>query len=146
MRQILCVIDFTDSGKKVLEVAARIAVACKAHLVVLFPYRLIDYGYKGSLASLKMQLEAEAKEKFNTLKNNIPGADTISLDFQPEIGFASDRIKAHVNDSIDMVIVGQQQTASINDSKTFNLQNLITDSKLPFVIVPSEVNAEASVH
>ena len=146
MRQILCVIDFTDSGKKVLEVAARIAIACKAHLTVLFPYRLLDHSYQGSLASLKMKLETEAKEKFNSLRKNIPGADTISFDFQPEIGFASDRIKAHVSDAIDMVIVGQQQTASINDSKGFNLQSLITDSRLPFVIVPSEVNAEASVH
>jgi hypothetical protein len=149
MRQILCVIDFSESSQKILEVAARIAIAWKAHLMVLFPYRLIDYGYEGSLATLKMKLETEAREKFNSLKNKLPGAETLSFEFQPEIGFISDRIKAHVSkdkDIIDLVIVGQEQTSPNNDSKGFNLQNLLTNSKLPIVIVPAEVNAEANVH
>jgi len=149
MRQILCVIDFTESSKKVFDVAAKIAIACKAHLTVLFPYRLIDHGYEGDLGSLKHKLETDATEKFNNLRNSLPNGDAFSYEFQPEIGFTADRIKAHVNkdkQSIDMVIVGQEQTDSNNDSKGFNLQNLITNSQLPFVIVPAEVNAEASVH
>lgn len=148
MRQILCVIDFSDSSKKVLEVAARIAIACHAHLMVLFPYRLIDHGHQGSLASLKLRLETEAKEKFNDLKDKLPHAETLSFEFQPEIGFVSDRIKAHISrdkDYIDLVIVGQEQTTATSDSRGFNLHNLITNSGLPFVIVPAQVNTEASV-
>ena len=149
MRQILCVIDLTDSSLKVLEVAARIAMACREHLIVLFPYRLIDYGYEGSLAALKLKLETEAKEKFSKLRTSLAATDGLSWEFQPEIGFMADRIKAHVtreNESIDMIIIGQEQTAAANDSKGFNLQHLITNSRLPFVIVPSEVTAVANVH
>lgn len=148
MRQILCVIDFSESSKKVLELAARFAVACKSHLTVLFPYRLIDHHHQGSLASLKQTLESEAREKFNTLRKTLPDESILSCEFQPEIGFISDRINAHVDrnkECIDMVIVGQEQTASSNDSKGFNLQNLLTNSRIPFVIVPTEVNAEASM-
>lgn len=147
MRQILCVIDFTESTGKVLEVAARIASACKAHLIVIFPYRLIDYGYQGNAASLKLKLESEAKEKFDNLRKKLPGMDKLSTEFQPEIGFISDRIKAHAaKDTIDMIIIGQDQTDSINETKGLNLQHLITHSKLPVVIVPVEVSAEANVH
>ena len=146
MRQILCVIDFSESSKKVLELAARIAIACKAHLIVLFPYRLIGNDYEGSLASLKQKLEAEAKIKFDDLRSNVPDVNMLSFEFQPEIGFIADRIKAHINrekDSLDMVIVGQEQTTPNNDSKGINLQNLLTNSKLPFVIVPAEASTEA---
>lgn len=147
MRQILCVIDFTDPSGKVLDVAARIANACRAHLIVLFPYRLIDHSFQGNLASLKLKLESQAREKFETLKKSLPVMEHLSVEFQPEIGFTSDRIKAHVGkDLIDMIIVGQKLTDSPNDIKGFNLQALISNSKLPVVIVPTEVNAEASVH
>jgi len=149
MRQILCVIDFSESSKKVLEVAARFAIACKSHLTVLFPFRLIDHHYQGSLGSLKQKLEAEATEKFNNLRKTLPDAAMLSCEFQPEIGFISDRINAHVSgdkEGIDMVIVAQEQTTSNNDSKGFDLQNLITNSRIPFVIVPTEVNAEASLN
>lgn len=130
-----------------LEVAARIAIACKAHLIILFPYRLIDYGYQGDMAALKVKLESEARDKFNALRKNLPAADTLSCEFQPEIGFVSDRIKAHLNrESIDMIIVGQEQTIATNDIKGLNLQSLVSNSRLPVVIVPTEVDAEASVH
>lgn len=146
MRQILCVIDFTDSSGKVLEVATRIANACRAHLIVLFPYRLIDHTFQGKLPSLKLKLESAAREKFEKLKESLPVMETLSVEFQPEIGFTSDRINAHVGkDPIDMIVVGQELTDSPNDIKGFNLQHLISNSKLPVVIVPTEVNAEASI-
>ena len=148
MRQILCVIDFSESSGKVLDVAARIASACKAHLIILFPYRLIDHSFQGKLTSLRSQLETEAKDKFNTLKKNLPVMESVSCEFQPEIGFIADRIKAHVSkDPIDMIIVGQEQTAATKSDLTgYNIQNLIATSNLPFVIVPANVNQEAGVH
>lgn len=142
----MCVIDFTDSSGKVLEVASRIANACSARLLILFPYRLIDHGFQGSLASLKQKLENEAREKFGALKKNIPVMERLSVEFQPEIGFISDRIKANLSRyPIDMIIVGQEQTDTPNDIKGFNLQALITKSQLPFVIVPADVPEAASV-
>ena len=146
MRQILCVLDFSESSRKVWEVAARIAIACTAHVIVIFPYRLIDYTHRGHITSLKLKLENEAKEKFLSLNDGLPDTQRVSHEFHAEIGFASDRISAHIrNNNVDMVIISQQHTTPSNEDKNFNLQHLLTNSKLPFVIVPEEVKAEASV-
>lgn len=140
MKQILCVVDFTDSSRKVLEVAAKIASACGSDLIVLYPYRLIDYIHHGDMASLKSRLEADALRKFQQLKETAVTED-LHIEFHPEIGFMADRINAYARrKNIDMIIIGQQQPLVENDPKGFNLQSLITNSQLPFVIVPAEVN------
>lgn len=144
MKQILCAIDFSESSGKVLEVAAGIASAYQAHLIVLFPYRLIHNGYRGDIPSLKVKLETEAREKFQNLRKNLAGYDQLSCEFAAEIGFMADRIAAHVSKKdIELVIIGQHLNAATNDPKGFNLQELIAHSGLPFVIVPSQVSAEA---
>ena len=143
MRQILCVVDFTESAGSVLEVAALITKACGARLIVLFPYRLIINGFQGDIPSLKSKLETEAKEKFAQLKKNF--LHDVSCEFVSEIGFTADRIEAHAKGKhISMVVIGQQQTIATNDIKTFNLQKLIANSRLPFLIVPAEVSVEAN--
>src|SRR5687767_5568527 len=115
MKQILCVIDFTESSGRVLDLAAIIAHACRAHLIVLFPYRLIDYSHRGDMSSLKLKLESEAREKFFNLKKNLPHKEYLTCEFQAEIGFVADRISAHAKkNNIEMVIIGQQQTESGN--------------------------------
>ena len=145
MKQILCVIDFTESSAKVLEVAARIASACRAHLLVLFPYRLIQNGYRGDMPSLKVKLETEAVENFRSLRKNLAGYEHLSCEFAAEIGFAADRIQAHTkNKNIELVIIGQHQNAVSNDLKGLSLEGLIAGSGLPFVIVPEEVPVEAA--
>jgi Universal stress protein family len=147
MKQILCVIDLSASSEKVLEVAARIASAWRAHLVVLYPYRLIDYGHTGDMSTLRRKLEAEACEKFYILQRGVPNMESLSHEFKPEIGFVADRVIDYTKtNSIAMVIVAQPQTDSGNDLKSFNVQSLIRNSKVPFVIVPCEVSAEAKSH
>lgn len=146
MKQILCVIDFSESAARVWSVATEIATACGAHLVVLFPYRLIDYTHHGDVPSLKRKLETEAKDKF-ALLTSTSGTDEVSWEFHAEIGFMADRIKAYVRrNNIDMVIVGQEATAGAVDMKGFNLQELISSSKLPFIIVPALAKAQASAN
>jgi nucleotide-binding universal stress UspA family protein len=146
MKQILCVIDFSESAGRVWEVAAGIACACGAHLTVLFPYRLIDYNYHGDVPSLKKKLETEAKAKFISLKKSDPFTENIPCEFHAEIGFLADRVSAYVKkNNIDMVVIGQEHTSTGVDLKTFNLQDLIAASRLPFVIVPSKVSMEATV-
>ena len=146
MKQILCVIDFSDSAGRVWSVARGIASACGAHLIVLFPYRLIDYTHHGDVPSLKRKLESEAKTKFASLKSSDPSTDNVPCEFHAEIGFMADRIKAYVKRSnIDMVVVGQESTSGAIDMKGFNLQELISSSTIPFIIVPAPVKTEASV-
>jgi hypothetical protein len=143
MRPILCVIDLTESAVQVLEVAARMAYAYKSHLTILFPYRLIDHGYKGEMSKLKAKLEQEAKEKFLSLKKQIALLDSVSYEFQPEIGFPADRVNSFVRrNKVDSVVISQRQANLMNELNSAALQNLITSSKLPFTIVPEEVDVE----
>ena len=143
MKRILCVIDLTETSTKVLEIAADIASGCKAQLIILFPYRLIDYGYRGDITALRQKLESEAREKFQTLRTKVPSLQMISHEFQPEIGFIFDRIVSNIKkNQVDMIVIGQQQTLTINDIKGLSLQSLISSSTLPYVIVPEEKNAE----
>ena len=146
MKQILCVVDLTESSRKVLEVAGRMAKAYATGLLVLYPYRLIGNGHADdNISSLKLRLETLAREKFQDIIGK-SGLENLPCDFQPEIGFLADRINAHARKkNIDMVIIAQQQSDKENDIRSYNLHNLISNSQIPFVIVPAEAVAEPSV-
>lgn len=137
MKHILCVIDLTHSSQNVLEVAVGLANEKEAHLVILFPYRLIEYGYKGDVTKLKARLEHDARDKFAILKDQISLSEKLSYEFQPEIGFTVDRINYYVKrNKLDMIVISQLQANGINEINTRALQHLITNSRLPFTIVP----------
>lgn len=137
MKHILCVIDLTHSSQNVLEVAVGLANEQEAHLTILFPYRLIEYGYKGDVTKLKARLEHDAIDKFSILKNQISLLEKLSYEFQPEIGFTVDRINSYVKrNKVYKIVISQFQANGINEINTKALQYLITSSKIPFTIVP----------
>lgn len=141
MRQILCVIDLSDSSATVLSMAVKIASALKTHLTVLFPYRLIDRGFTADLPKLKIKLVEDAVAKFQTLQKQTTMGDKLSYDFQPEIGFSYDRITSYLkSNDPDMIIISQHQANAMNELNNTALQNLITASKLPFMIIPATTN------
>ncbi|HYI79073.1 MAG TPA: universal stress protein [Chryseolinea sp.] len=147
MRPILCVVDLTESAAQVLEVAARMAYAYKSHLTILFPYRLIDNEYRGEISNLKGKLEQQARDKFLLLKKQVPVLDQVLHDFQPEIGFAADRISYFIKwNKVTSVVISQRQANLMNEVNQVPFQNLITNSKLPFVIVPEEVDVDVFWH
>ena len=147
MKPILCVVDLSESTVKVLEVAANMAYANKTHLTILFPYRLISYAYKEDVSKLKATLEQEAKEKFSAMQNQLEILNHICFEFHAEIGFAVDRINSYVKQNkAGMIVISQTQANLINDVNTSALQNLIANSKIPFTIVPGEINAEIPSH
>lgn len=118
------------------------AYAYRSHLVILFPYRLIDSGYKGEISKLKSKLEQDAREKFQSLAGQVPLLDQLSYEFQPEIGFPADRINSFVRrNKVDSVVISQRQANVMNELNYMVLQNLIANSKLPFTIVPEEIDA-----
>jgi nucleotide-binding universal stress UspA family protein len=142
MRPILCVVDLSDKSLQVLEVAVRMAYAYKSYVAVLFPYRLIGSGYKGQVIKLKEKLEQEANEKFLVLKSHVPLMDQLSYEFLPQIGFAADSINSFVaTNKVDFIVIGQHQATQMNEANQLTLQNLISHSKLPFTIVPDEIDA-----
>lgn len=144
MRPILCVIDMTSESMKVLEVAARLASANKRTLTVLFPYRLIDFNVKGEGPGLKATLEQDARNKFTEMKRSVTLLNDISVDFIPAIGFPEYLINSHVSrNKVGMIVISQRLANSIGEIKTGALQNLIAGSRVPFTIVPDEVDAES---
>ena len=143
MKNILCVIDLSGASEKVLEVAANISNACKGRLIILYPYRLIINGHQGNMVSLKANLENEAREKFDIVLAKLLTEKPHVCEFRPEIGFMADRINACVKrESVDMVIVGQQQAETSAGTKDPILQHLITLTQLPFVVVPTEMKPQ----
>lgn len=147
MKPILCVIDLTESAVQVLEVAARMAYAYKSHLTILFPYRLIDNEYRGEMSKLKGKLEQEAREKFLSIKKQVPVLDEVSHEFQQEIGFLADRISSFVRwNKVESVVIGQRQANLMNEVNQLPLQSLITKLKIPFMIVPEEIDVSVFSH
>jgi hypothetical protein len=143
MRPILCVIDLSEGSRPVLEVAARMACAYRSPLTILFPYRLINNGYNGEISKLKATLEHNAKEKFAALKDEVPLLNQISYEFNPEIGFPADRINALVKmNKITSVVISQHQANLMNEVNHLALHALIANTKLPFTIVPDELDVE----
>jgi hypothetical protein len=147
MRPILCVIDLSETSIKVLEVAAKMAYANKTHLTILFPYRLINNGFRDDVSKLKAKLELDAWEKFEVIEKNVGALKLVGFDFHPEIGFAADRINSYLrNTKVDMIILSQPQADSIGDVNGVGLRNLITVSKVPFTIIPAEIDTEIFTH
>jgi hypothetical protein len=143
LRSILCVVDLTESSQHVLEVAAKMALAYKSQMSILFPYRLIDIGTKGDVATVKSTLEHAAREKFARLKTQVPILEQVSYEFHPEIGFTADRINFFLKrNKVDSVVISQRQSAAMNDVNPLGLQDLITNSRSPFTIVPEETDAK----
>lgn len=139
MKSILCVTDLTDSAVNVLGKATEMARAIQAHVVILFPYRLIGKNYSGNMAKLREELEQEAHDKFEELKHTVSGLDSLTYDFHPEIGFPVDQIKTYLQTTdVDMVAISQAQANSINETNSNSLQQLIAHSRLPFLIIPEK--------
>ena len=137
MRRLLCVIDLTASSVDVLKVAVSVAIRKNAQLTVLYPYRLVEFGYKGDLFELRTKLEQSAQEKFLTLKIECAGLHQIPYEFLLEIGFTADRINSFItNNKTDGVVISQLQANSMNESDARALQELIANSQIPFTIVP----------
>ena len=142
MKQILGVVDFSEGTEKVLEVAADLANNNKANLIVLFPYRLIHEDLGGDMVSLKKKLESEARIKFQVLRDNLHGLEKTPCEFYPEIGFLAGRLSSYLaKKNIDIVVIGERQVNEGNTKNRPDLQNLISTSTIPFVIVPGQISA-----
>jgi nucleotide-binding universal stress UspA family protein len=146
MKEILCVVDFSEASEKVLGAAADLATASKAHLIVLFPYRLLDQDHGGDMNALKKRLDSEATRKFQDLKKTLPRLEKVIPEFHSEIGFVVGRINAYLaKNKIDIVIIGEHPVKERNNQINGELEKLISTSRIPFIIVPPKVSAETSV-
>ena len=102
---VLCLLDFEDDSRHVLQWAVQDALDHNAALMIVYPYRLKAIKPADQKQLLKKQLEAEAYRKFDELKADIGGLDDIRYTFSPEVGFDADRAEAHLLEQPISVLV-----------------------------------------
>jgi hypothetical protein len=142
MKPILCVLDFSIDSVKVLDVAATISLETRAHLIILYPYRLLNPKKITDVFDLKNILEGEAKKRFLVLEKQLL-SKKLSYEFYPEIGFIYDRVVFHAKkDNIGMVVIGSQQANTINTDSGISLHHFIQQLNIPLLLVPEETNTE----
>jgi nucleotide-binding universal stress UspA family protein len=131
-KTILCPIDFSESSLHALKWAVELSARYSCHLTVLYPYRLLQ-APKEDVLQLKKKNEESAIQKFESLEKDYINGKAISFDFTPEVGFLADRIDDHLRrNSILMMVIGKNMSSASQE----NLGDLITNVKVPVVVVP----------
>lgn len=131
-KTILCTIDFSPSTGQSLEWAVMMARQLRAHLSILYTYRLIQ-PRSGEIVHLKKDIEQEARKNFEALEKQYLSAEDISYDFKIEVGFVSDRIEDHAKkNTLDFVVINK--TMHTNSPESFD--ELMGHVHVPLLVVP----------
>jgi nucleotide-binding universal stress UspA family protein len=132
LKTILCTIDFSQSTRHSLEWAVSMARQLRAHLSILYTYRLIQSS-SGEIVHFKRNIELEARQKFEILEKECLLGKGISYDFKIEVGFVSDRIEDQIKkNSPDFIIMGKTLRANGNES----FEELMEHIHVPMLVVP----------
>lgn len=131
-KTILCTIDLSDSSKQAIEWAVTMAQQLKAHLTVLYTYRLIP-NRPGEVLQLKKKIEDDAHARFKLVEKEHLTGKGISYDFRTEVGFVSDRIEDHAkHNNLNFVVMDKNMGA--NSKETF--EELMEHVHVPMLLVP----------
>jgi hypothetical protein len=130
---ILSIIDFSESSLESLKWALKMAKEKKAHLSILYPYRLKLSTRGDNVSALKKNMDAEAQEAFRKMTRPFLSDATISYDFHAEVGFVYDRVYAHgLKGNIQLIVMCQKMALSNKET----LSDLVSVITVPLVIVP----------
>lgn len=132
VKTILCTIDFSNSTRHSIEWAVSMARHMRAHLSILYTYRLIQPRTDEVFLKKKV-IEQEAREKFQVLEKEFLSKEGISYDFKIEVGFISDRIEDHAKkNTLDFVVMDKTMRTNSNES----LDELMEHIHVPMLVVP----------
>lgn len=132
MKTILCTIDFSKSTRHSLEWAVSMTRHLRAHLSILYTYRLIQ-PRSGEIFNQKKIIEEEAKQKFEALEKEYLLDKGISYDFKIEIGFVSDRIEDHAKkNAVNFVVMDKNVRTNSNES----FDELMEHIHVPMLLIP----------
>lgn len=131
-KTILCTIDFSDSSKQAVEWAVTIARQLKAHLTVLYTYRLL-HARNGEVLQLKKKMEDDAQQHFVQLEKDLLRDKGITYDFRTEVGFVSDRIEDHAKkNNLNFLVMDK----NISTKSKENFDELMEHLNVPTLLVP----------
>jgi nucleotide-binding universal stress UspA family protein len=129
---ILCAIDFSESSRQALRWAVSTARQLKAHLTLLYTYRLM-HSRNGEAVQLKKDMEKQAALNFASLEKQYLAGQGISYDFIVEVGFIADRLEDQVRkNSIGLLVVDKNMSSA--SKETFD--EILDNIHVPLVIVP----------
>ncbi|MBT1704749.1 universal stress protein [Chryseosolibacter indicus] len=136
MKPILCVIDFSTASVNVLQTASSFAEETSTSLSILLPFRLVSKDKKYDVLKLKASLYDQAVKWFSFLEEPLIQKH-ISYEVHIEVGFISDRVKAHVESgNVSLIVIGSQQVKGISFDQGDDLKQLIDQLNIPLLIVP----------
>jgi universal stress protein A len=132
LKTILCTIDFSQSTRHSLEWAVALTRQMRAHLTVLYTYRLIQ-PRSGEIVHLKKVIEQEAHQKFEALEKEYLADKGVSYDFKIEVGFVTDRIEDRIKKNLlDFVVMDKPMRSNGNES----FEELMEHIHVPMLLVP----------
>lgn len=131
-KTILCTIDFSKSTGQTIDWAVTMAQQLRAHLTILYTYRLIQ-SRGGEIVHLKKSIEEEANQKFQFIEKSHLKGKGISYDFRVEVGFVSDRIESHSKrNTLDFLIIDK----SVKNNNNETLEELLEHINVPMLLIP----------
>ena len=129
---ILCPIDFSESSATALKWAAELSSKLNYHLMVLYPYRLLQLT-NDDVVHLKKKNEEHASKKFADLEKHYLKGKNISFEFSPEIGFVNDRVDYHLKkEAIAMLVISKHLNLQGNETQ----EDFIRNANVPVLVVP----------
>jgi nucleotide-binding universal stress UspA family protein len=129
---ILCTIDFSEPSKDVLKYAVNLSKQFNSHITVLYTYRLLN-SFNGEVVEIRKKIEAQAKQDFSVLEQEVLVGSGVSYDFKIEVGFVSNRVKEYAKkNGISFLVMGKKMNGSNKES----FDELAENIQVPLVIVP----------
>lgn len=108
----------------------------KAHLDILFSYRLLPAELNDEASTLKNRIVTEAREKFLTLEKKFSLPGSIEYEFKIEIGFLADRVESFARKrSVDLVVLSNEQAHTMNDQRGRDLKEMLEELNIRHLII-----------
>jgi hypothetical protein len=131
-KTILCTTNFSTSSRHAVQWAVNLARQLKAHVTILYTYRLIK-SQNGEAVQLKKKIEEEAMQHFADLEQDVLEGQNISYDFRIEVGFMTDRVEHMLQKTpVNFLVMDKEMSAKNKES----FEELVEHIKIPLVIVP----------
>ena len=131
-KTILYTTNFSNSSKHALQWAITLARQLKAHITILYTYRLIKSN-NSEVIQLKKKIEEDALHKFATLEHDLLSNQNISYDFRMEVGFMNDRVH-QLTQKVPINFLVMDREMSTENKESFD--ELVEQIRIPLVIVP----------
>jgi len=138
-KDILCVVDFSESSVDALKWAFDLAARIKATVNILFCYRLVAAMHDEETLSRKRRIENEAKLKFKAFQDKHLARQPVSHRFISEAGFPHFRIEMFLDKNpVGLLVLGSSVVQHFDEYKVRGFEAFLLKATIPVVVVPHD--------